>query len=87
MYGEGGNADVKLIKGRMFKVSLKSGRNLLVSPLGAQSLSSKFDFESQLWRRARHHHRLGLRGLGEAVVLLLMLLVFFVLSLVNTVQT
>lgn len=55
-------------------------------PLGPQRLSSQFDLESELWRRPRHHDRLGLRGLIEAVVLPLVLLVFFVFPLVNAVQ-
>lgn len=66
----------------MTKVRQKSD-----SPLGAQSLAPKFDLESQLWRRARDHDSLGLRGFSKAVVLLLVLLMFFVLPLMNTVQT
>lgn len=56
------------------------------SPLGPQRLSSQFDLESELRRRPRNHYGLGLRGLGEAVVLLLVLLVFLVFPLVNAVQ-
>jgi len=56
------------------------------SPLGPQRLSSQFDLESELWRGPWNHHRLGLRGLIEAVVLPLVLLVLFVFPLVNAVQ-
>lgn len=58
-----------------------------ISPLGPQSLSSQFDLESELRRRPRHRDGLGLRSLGEAVVLPLVLLVFFVFPLVSVVQT
>lgn len=58
----------------------------LVSPLGPQRLSPQLDLESELWRRPRDHDGLGLRGLGEAVMLPLVLLVFFVFPLVNAVQ-
>lgn len=56
----------------------------LPSPLGSQRLPPQFDLESKLWGGPRD--RGGLRRLGEAVVLPLVLLVFFVFALVNAVQ-
>lgn len=85
MYGESGNTSIKLISDKLFNGSPKSDKKI-VSPLGAQSLSSKFDLESQLWWRARHHDRLRLRVLSKGVVLLFVLLMFFVFPLMNTVH-
>lgn len=86
MYGKGRDADghkcMNTCSSRLLRSSQKG-----VSPLGPQSLPSEFDLEPKLWRRAGHRDRLRLRGLGEAVVLPLVLLVFLVLPLVNAVQT
>ena len=57
------------------------------SPLGSQRLTSQFDLESELRGRTRNHDGFGLRSLGEAVVLLLVLLVLFVFPLVNAVKS
>lgn len=90
MHSEGGNTDTDNRKTdaehRQDTWHSSLTKRAPVSPLGPQRLSSQFDLESQLWRRPRNHDRLGLRGLGEAVVLPLVLLVFFVLPLVNAVQ-
>lgn len=56
------------------------------SPLGAQSLTSQLDLESELWWGSGDWEGLGLRGLREVVMLLFVLLVFFVFALVDAVQ-
>lgn len=70
-----------------FGGNISESRLDCVSPLGPQCLSSQFDLEPQLRGRPRHRDRFGLRGFNKAVVLPLVLLVFFVLPLVKTVQT
>lgn len=91
MHSEGGNTDTRerqnLIQWSCSDDTEHKHRQVApVSPLGPQRLSPQLYLESELWRRPRDHDGLGLRGLSEAVVLPLVLLVFFVFPLVNAVQ-
>lgn len=90
MHGEGGNTGTikKTIRSCSDQTDKRKSTTFSVSPLGPQCLSSQFDLESKLWRwrRPRNHNWLGFRGLGKAVVLPLVLLVFFVFPFVNAVQ-